>query len=259
MKKHLALGAVGLTLLTVTGGAFAAAGRFIYNSLRDMTDKQGHVYSAESQFSGDVKLYTVDGKYIGSYGTDGTENAPIVADVKVDGRVIHLAGAGRHELRFTSGEWYGYADLNYQTAAERAQWTAAHNKALGHEISLPGSSGSDDGWGTALGFFGSNNEGGLLTWRWTGVGKVRFLFKNKVARSGVANPITPHDAEALRQTISPAEFQEKVRATPPKTAVFEWTTNGATHQHTGYNSMPLTLPNGTKLVVEFLPLTPAPK
>ncbi len=252
MQKRTAFAALALTVFSLTGVAFAA-GKFAYNPFTDMTDSHGHILKAAHHFSGEVKLYDRDSRYIGSFGTDGQENAPIAANIQVDGGTIAVKGAGRHVLRTPAGELIGYADLLPESSAQRARLRADHEKAMGHEEVLPVSSGCDDGWGTALGFFGSQQEGGLLTWRFTGAGEARFLHNGKVVRAGIASPVTPLEAEALRRTMTASEFQQKVRANPPNPPVFEWTAGGVTHRHTGYVSLPLTLPNGTALTVEFLP------
>ncbi len=252
MQKRTAFAAICLTLFVAAGATFATV-KMLYNPFRDITDTHGHVLRAESRFSGEIKLYDRDNHYLGSFGTDGEQNAPITATVNVDGKTLQVAGRGRHTLRVDGGNIVGYADLIPETAAERARWNAAHEKAMGHEETLHISNGSDDGWGTAIGLFGDKERGGVLTWRFTGVGTVRFLHNGKVVRTGVATRVTSQEAAGLRKTMRPEEFAAKVRVNPPSVPVFEWTEGGETHRHTGTEPMPLKLPDGTELSVQFVP------
>lgn len=260
MQKRTAFAAMCLTLFVAAGATFATV-KLMYNPFRDIMDTHGHLLRAESRFSGEVKLYDRDNHYLGSFGTDGVPDAPIVANVTIDGKTLEISGPGRHPLRMEEGKErgniVGYADLIPESAAERAQWKAAHDQAMGHEETLHISNGSDDGWGTAIGVFGDEEKGGVLTWRFTGVGTVRFLHNGKVVRTGVATNVTSEEAARLRKTMHPEEFAAKVRINPPSVPLFEWTENGLTQQHTGTEPMPLNLPDGTKLEVQFITDKPA--
>jgi hypothetical protein len=216
----------------------------------------GLTWRADHNFRGEVKFYDAKGNYKGSHGTDGVENAPVLAKVTISGETYTVSGAGRHDIRDSRNRLLGTVELVPETSEEREALRKRHDREMGIEKRLPMSHGARDGYGQCLGFFGDGP--GRVTWKLSG-SDVRVLFfdeaSGKQVYSGTALPIDDAIRAEMKQTLSPEAYAATVAQGPvPNVPYFMWITpDGKSHYFMTFRSFPITLPDGTKLRAEIVP------
>ena len=240
--------------LTLTVTAAVAARQYFYDPFRDLPAGNGKNWRAEVAFRGEARFYGADGTAYGSVSSGDNENAPIEATVTVSGTPFKVAGAGRHELRDSAGALLGYVELVPQSAGEQAEWRRQHNAQYGIEEPLKGSYGAKDGFGMATGYFGDGDK--RLEWRFNGTGKIIFrrLDDGKIAYTARAAGLTPELRTEQQRNLSPEDFALTVAETVADPPTFAYRIGDQQKTESALAPFPLTLPDGTRLQVEIIPL-----
>lgn len=257
MNRRTVLAAtISLCLLCVSGGY--AAVRYLYDPFTGMDTGDRTTWKVkEHNFRGQVKFFSAKGEFKGSVGSDGFVGSPVVATVDVGTETFVVAGEGRHELRSkTSGKIVGSVELVAETQAERNAFWKRHDHEMGIEQRLHMSYGAKDGYGQCIGYFG--DEPNRVTWKLSG-SNVRVLFFDEITGkqvySGTAGPLNDAIRAEMKQTLSPESYAATVSPIPvPSDPRFSWITpDGKQHDFMTFRSYPMTLPDGTKLLVQIVP------
>lgn len=258
MNRRTVLAATAAAcLLCITGGY--AAVRHLYDPFLDLDAGNRVTWRVkEHNFRGEVRFYSPAGESQGSVGSDGFADSPPVATVEVAGEPFVVSGAGRHELRSgATGKTVGTVELVPETTAQREAWRRSHDREMGTEQRLHMSYGARDGYGQCVGYFGDSPN--RVTWKLSG-SNVRVLFfdqtSGKQVYSGTAFPVNDVIRAEMKQALSPEAYTATVAPGPvPGDPHFSWVTpDGKRHEFMTFRSYPLTLPDGTKLRAEIVPI-----